>query len=173
MPPKEKSQLSKNQVSILSYWIANGADFKSKLSALPRADSLIGLLTDPSNQSVDEEVEAAEEVVPLPDAKTIEDLKAGGVVVSFLGQGTGHVALNFRFADTTRMPTLVKSLALLQQQVSVLKFTGCRLSHPDWTQLSKLTSLTRLYLETANITDQDLISIQSLPKLEYINLVGT
>ena len=173
MPPKEKSQLSKNQLSILSYWIENGADFKSKLSTLPRADSIVSLLTDPSNLELVENTEMAETIVPLPDSKTIDTLRSGGVVVSFLGQGNGYVALNFRFADSTRLSSLVKELPLLQQQVIDLKLTDCRLSHPDWTQLSKLTSLTRLYLENANITDQDLLSIQSLPKLEYLNLVGT
>ena len=64
-------------------------------------------------------------------------------------------------------------MAFVQQQVADLKLTGCHLSHPDWAQLSKLTSLRRLYLENANITDQDLLSIQSLPELEYLNLVGT
>jgi uncharacterized membrane protein len=173
MPPKEKSQLSKNQVGILSYWIENGADFKSKLNSMPRADSLVSLLTDPSNQELVEAGDIAEAIVPPPDSKAIDTLRSGGVVVSFLGQGNGYVALNFRYVDTIRLSSLVKELPLLQQQVAVLKLTGCRLSHPDWAQLSKLTSLTRLYLENANITDQDLLSIQSLPKLEYLNLVGT
>ena len=174
MPPKEKSQLSKKQISILSYWIETGADFQSKLNTLPRADSIVSLLTDPSNQeSVNENVDEAEAIVPFPDSKAMEDLRSGGVVVSLLGQGNGYVALNFMNADTTHLSSLVKVLPLLQQQISDLKLTGCHLARPDWTQLSKLTSLTRLYLENANITDEDLHSIQLLPKLEYLNLVGT
>jgi hypothetical protein len=174
MPPKEKSQLSKKEISILSYWIEAGADFQAKLSALPRADSIISLLMDPSNQQgVGEIIEVAEEIIPFPNSNVIENLKSGGVVVSLLGQDNGYVSLNFMNADTTHLSSLVKELLLLHQQVSDLKLTGCRLSHPDWTQLSKLSSLTRLYLENANIMDEDLDSIQSLPKLEYLNLVGT
>jgi uncharacterized membrane protein len=174
MPPKEKSQLSKKEISILSYWIEAGADFQAKLSALPRADSIVSLLMDPSNQQgVGETIEVAEEIIPLPNSKVIENLKSGGVVVSLLGQDNGYVSLNFMNADTTHLSSLVKELLLLSLQVSDLKLTGCRLSHPDWTQLSKLSSLTRLYLENANIMDEDLDSIQSLPKLEYLNLVGT
>jgi uncharacterized membrane protein len=174
MPPKDKSQLSKKQVIILSYWIEAGADFQSKLNTLPRADSIISLLTDPSNQQEgDENIEVAEEIIPFPNARSMEELKNGGVVVSLLGQGNGYITLNFMNADTTHLSALVKELPLLYQQVAELKLTGCRLSHPDWAQLSKLTALTRLYLENANILDEDLDSIRSLGKLEYLNLVGT
>ncbi len=171
MPPREKKQLTSEEISLLLYWIKNGADFKTKLSTLPGADSVMQLLSDledkgPGNAEV-------KTIIPMPDPQTIDHLRAGGVAISFLADGNGYVSLNFVNADSTRLSLLLKELPRIHLQVVEVKFPGCDLKRLDWAQLSALTSLTRLNLEGSNITDNDMPAIQSLSGLQYLNLVGT
>ena len=171
MPPKEKNQLTRQEINLISYWIIRGADFKKKLNAMPAADSMISLLTEQG--STIENSDVPETTVPTPDSHALENLRKGGVAVSVLAQGKGYLSLNFMNADTSKLPSLLEDVLALRLQTLVLKFMDCRLSRGDWAKLSSMTSLIRLNLENSNIADQDLQSISVLPKLQYLNLVGT
>src|SRR5688572_28924905 len=40
MAPKEKPQLTANEVSLLKWWVDNGADFKKKFKDLPQTPAI-------------------------------------------------------------------------------------------------------------------------------------
>ncbi|HLO81016.1 MAG TPA: c-type cytochrome domain-containing protein, partial [Chitinophagaceae bacterium] len=89
MPPKEKGQLSKDQVALIRWWINNGADFKAKVNAIPQDAAIKTSLVKLQGAQTDEPVEVAElpEVDAAPNA-LIEQLKRAGVVLVPLASGS-------------------------------------------------------------------------------------
>lgn len=170
MPPKEKSQLTKEEIDLIVYWVSTGANFEKPFMRMPGADSMINLLASHSIGS------GADDPIPeveMPDDQLLEKLRAGGIAVSFLARDNGLASLNFVNADTTRLSALLVDIVSMKRQIWELKMAGCKFSHQDWAMLSSLHSLRRLNLENSNVADQDLLRWKVLSNLRYLNLSGT
>ena len=113
MPPSEKPQLTKAELSLILYWLSRGTDFESTLGSLPNSDSIISRVADLSGETED----AAERSVAMPDENLLSELRDGGVTVSFLSKDDGRVSLQFINADDSKLPGLMDKLAGLKAQL--------------------------------------------------------
>lgn len=167
MPPKEKQQLTKSEIQVISFWLTTGPDFNSRLVSLSGADQLIPLLNKGSgsdNKSVQ---------VPMPDKNALASLTEAGVALSFLEQGNGLLRANFLNVDSARLHTAIGELPKLREQLVDLRLAGSRLTAADWASIAQLTSLEKLNLQETNTGDRDMKSLLPLASLGYLNLVGT
>ncbi len=55
MPPKEKKQLTLNEISLLHWWINTGADFNKKVKELPQTERMKPVLLALQSGSADED----------------------------------------------------------------------------------------------------------------------
>lgn len=170
MPPKEKTQLSKAEISLITYWLETGGDFNATLASLPRADSIMQFL---EGEQGDETKPKVVEIVFPPDKALLNEFRQAGVTVSFLSQGDGRISLNFINADPKKLPALFTKLPLLSRQLVEVKLPGKKLSHDEWTFLKLLPELKRVSLENSNFSDNDLVVLNPCVGLTYINFVGT
>ena len=169
MPPSEKPQLTKAELSLILYWLSRGTDFESTLGSLPNSDSIISRVADLSGETED----AAERSVAMPDENLLSELRDGGVTVSFLSKDDGRVSLQFINADDSKLPGLMDKLAGLKAQVTEIKLRGKKLSREGWKKLTALPELQKLSAEGSDFSDADVEGLASLSKLRYLNLVGT
>lgn len=169
MPPSEKPQLTKAELSLILYWLSQGTDFKSTLGSLPKSDSIILRVADLSGETED----AAEHSVEMPDENLLTEFREGGVTISFLAKDDGRISLQFINADDSKLSGLMDKLTGVKEQVVEIKLPGKKLSREGWKKLTGLPELQKLNAEGSDFSDADVEVLASLNKLRYLNLVGT
>jgi len=175
MPPRSKAQLTKQQISVLQWWISSGADFTRKVSELKQPDEIKpALLALETGTTVLEEVitDIPEQPVGPADTAVIRKLFANGVMVMPIAGNSNYLAVNFVTA-TNSADTLVKTLQPLKKQVISLKMDLAKINDSSLTAVSDLTNLRRLQLSNTPITDAGLKKLSRLKELTSLNLVGT
>lgn len=174
MPPREKPQLTEQQIALIHWWIANNNDFSKRVKELQQPENIKPVLA-----LLQQVKEVKKEIPEYPltaiekaDDKIIAKLKEREIVVLPVTQASNYLQVNF-----VTHPSLDKGdLQLLQQikkQIVWLKLDNCNISDDALAAIAQLNSLTKLYLSNTAISDKGLPQLQSLSNLVYLNLVGT
>lgn len=175
MPPKEKPQLSKQDIDLLHWWVASGADFNKKVNALTQTEKIKPLLLALQSAEVKEEsklLDVPEKAVEKAEPAVIKKLKDRGIVVMPVAQNSNYLSANFVAVDSfTKKDILL--LEPLKKQLIWLKLGSSKTTDEVLEEIAKLTSLIRLSLEKTFITDKGLQQLKNLSQLQYLNLVGT
>jgi uncharacterized membrane protein/mono/diheme cytochrome c family protein len=174
MPPKQKPQLTKDQVALLHWWIEQGAPFNKKVKDLEqtvKVKSLLASLQQPAKPGSDETNEPVTPVDPA-DPKAIEALKSRGVVVLPVAQNSNYLSVNFVSASKITDKDL-QLLLPLKKQLIILKMSNAPVTNAAMPIIGNLAALRKLYLDHTNITGEGLVHLQKLQQLQYLNLVGT
>jgi uncharacterized membrane protein/mono/diheme cytochrome c family protein len=174
MPPKEKGQLSKDQVALIRWWISEGADFKARVKDIKQDASIKTSLVKLQGEQSDEETE---KVVELPEVDAapnalIEQLKNSGVVVVPVAAGSNLLQVNL-INMTEFRPETWQSLGKLSAQAWNLKADQKLVDNKAMAGISELKNLRRLSLAGASVNDSALVFISKLNELEFLNLAGT
>jgi uncharacterized membrane protein len=175
MPPKEKPQLTENEIQLLQWWIEQGADYQHPVKMLAQSESIRPILLGLTSASG--EAKEATAIYPAihlkaPDANAIAALRANRVVVLPIGQQENLLSVNFVNVEAID-DQLLASLEDLKEHIVWLKWSYSKVSDQQLAVLEKMTNLTKLYLNNTNITDEGLKYLTNLPNLKYLNLVGT
>jgi hypothetical protein len=175
MPPKEKPQLTKNEIALLQWWINSGADFSKKVKELPQPDPVKPILL--SFQAGAQPGEQPAGDIPATpvapgDAATITRLKKAGVMVLPVALNSNYLSVSF-FTAEAGADSLVKLLVPLKDQLVWLKLDNAAISDSSMKHIATLANLTRLQLSNTSITDAGLVQLRSLLQLQSLNLVGT
>jgi len=171
MPPEEKSQLSSVEIDLIRLWIDEGASFEKKINTFQQVgkiDQFIRLFVEGHQQESwmpTDEVSAAKQ-------KSLEDLRAEGILVLPMSSSNNYVSVSFINARSPKKEHFEQLLPLKEQLVS-LTLSYCNFSMKDFITLKEFDHLTWLYLDHSNANDSLAQDIGSLPKLKYLNLVGT
>lgn len=183
MPPKGKNQITENELSLLRWWVEQGAVFDKKVSQLTINESVKPILASlgggfgASTVSVKQDKFDREEslltvVVDKVEASTIETIKKSGGLILPLAQNSNYVELTYlnnpKFSDKE-----ANLLTIAAPQTLWLKLTNTQITDNGLAFVTKLTSLTRLHLENTKITDNGLENLKTLENLEYLNLTAT
>lgn len=177
MPPKSKPQLTTAQVELLHWWVAQGADFNKRTADLTQPEKikpyLAALQTGASQNSPspkNTDIPAA--VVDKAADSVLKQLAVMNISVSPVAQGSNYLQVSFAAADTVTASQL-QLLKQLSKQLIWLKLGHTPIKDAQLTDISQLTSLTRLSLEKTPITDRGLAHLNTLISLEYLNLSFT
>jgi mono/diheme cytochrome c family protein len=177
MPPKGRPQLSEAQITLLSWWIEQGASVDKKVSDLkiteqvkPALASLTSGSGGKNSESVDSPVLSLR--VPVPNEKAVEAIKKAGLLIMPISHDKNLLevsAVNTSdFGDGQ-----ISLLTPLSEQIVWLKLGGTKVTDAAAKEIGKLKNLNKLHLEYTAVTDAGLTPLKDLQYLEYINLVGT
>ena len=174
MPPKEKPQPTESQISLLHWWISNGADFSKKINEISQPEKVKPLLL-----ALQKAPEAKSELASIPsapvekaDEKMIDQLKQKGIVVLPVAQNSNYLSANFiTHAHVDHED--VQWLLALKKQLIWLKLSYTDIGDANMATIGQLTNLTRLSLDHTLISDSGIVALKTLSKLEYLNLVNT
>lgn len=175
MPPKEKTQLTKNEIALLHWWITEGNDFTKQVKDIKQSDSIKKILASFQSNG-DESASVAsslpkEQVAP-GNPMLIDSLRAMGITIIPIAAGNNYLTVSFLNARVNP-DTVLGILSGLKDQVIFLKLSGSKLSDAGATAIAGLSNLTRLYLDNTTLTDAGLMKLTTLKKLQYLNLTGT
>lgn len=174
MPPKEKAQLSKQDIDLLHWWVSNGADFTKKVNEFSQPDKIkLALLALQSGEIKEEAIASELPVKPVEpaDDKIIQKLKERGVAVSTVAAGSNYLAVNFIAVDSVKQSDL-KLLQSVKKQLLWLKLGNKKIAPALITELEGLNAVTKIYLDHTGLTDEGIKTISGLSQLQYINIIG-
>jgi len=174
MPPKEKGQLTKDQVALIDWWIRNGANFQAKVKDIPQDEPIRKTLAKLEGPGENEEVVAAEilpEADPAP-AAMVDQLKKAGAVVVPVASGSSLLAVNLiNLTDSSEQTW--KALAAISEQVLELKAEGSKVNNGTISYFKAMKNLRRLSVAGSSINDSALTQLAGLESLQSLNLRGT
>ena len=174
MAPKEKPQLSNQEIALLRWWIDVGADFTKKVKDFPQPEKIKPQLLILQKESDEQKAFPGMPSSPVEkaDESAISRLKQSGVIVLPVSQNSNYLEANFITA-TTRSDTIFSLLLPLKKQLLSLSMSGVHVSDTDLSVISQCKNISRLDLDHTNISDKGLGYLQSLDQLISLNLVGT
>jgi hypothetical protein len=169
MPPKGKSQLTKPELDILSWWVLHGVSTTQAVKEVSTNDTIRKFLSDAEKQSSGP---TALDTIAPADASSIAALKKINVAVVPLSSATHFLELNMvnapSFGD--------KDAPLLQKispQVMWLVLADTKITDAGLEALKSCANITKLNLKNTSITNASISLIGQFKKLEYLNIVGT
>jgi uncharacterized membrane protein/mono/diheme cytochrome c family protein len=174
MPPKEKPQLSEQEIALLHWWIASGASFDKKVKELEQPEKIQPILKNLENDVEEYIVESniPEEPVEQASEDALAKLRATGAVVLPVAQNSNYLMANF----ITARPLTDADMQLLlplKKQLVWLKLGGTKIGDSALLQIGQCNNLMRVQLEHTAISDAGLAALKNLHQLKYLNLVGT
>ena len=175
MPPKSKAQLTREQISVLQWWINAGADFNKKVSELKQSDNIkpVLLALESGIAAPDNEItEVPEEPVEEGDTAVIHKLSADGVMLMPVARNSNYMSASFVTA-TGKADSLLKLLLRLKKQIISLKLDQANITDSSLTTIAELGNIRRLQLSNTHISDAGLVKLKKLKDLGSLNLVGT
>ncbi len=174
MPPKEKSQLTEKEISLLHWWVAGGASFDKKAKELTQPEKIKPILLALQNAVLEKKQDFSIPLAPIEkaDDATIKKLRDKGVVIMPVSISSNYLLANF--VNVPRIKENELQLLLpLRKQLVWLKLSNTKISDEALTVIAQCDSITKLQLDYTSITDKGLESIAKLNQLQSLNLVGT
>lgn len=178
MPPKGKPQLTSDQITLLSWWIDQGAPADKKVAELTVSEQVKPVLAalgtaNATNAATKSTVSAIDNVkVPAANEQDLNALRKKGLIVNALSQDQ-----NLLEVSAVNAPDFGdKDMALLApiaQQITWLKLGDTKITDAALKEMPKFKNLNKLHLEHTNVSDAGISQLKTLPLLAYINLVDT
>lgn len=168
MPPKEKKQLSIQEIEIINTWIATGADFTKTILQSGALDKIASILSASSKVSLSDVPKAS--VTPA-NKEVLSQLRNLGVVILPISENSNY--LNANLVNVTNLDSAVEILSQLQEQLVWLKLSDQPITDEHLTRLKSLKQITKLWLDQTLVTDGGFISLSDFKNLSYLNLNQT
>ncbi|GGW49451.1 c-type cytochrome domain-containing protein [Arenibacter certesii] len=167
MPPKDKTQLSKDEINIIKIWIANSNSFDKKIGELGLKKELFTAFFQKTNESIYPEIEVASASID-----SIEVLKARGLHVEPLSDGNNFLKVSCinspKFSDND-----VRLLSPIFDQTVHLDLGKTEITDEVFELLSQFSNLTVLKLNNTTITGKNIEKLKGLEHLKILNLTHT
>jgi hypothetical protein len=168
MPPSGKAQLTLQEISLLTLWVKQKADFKKKVIDFPATDSL-RLLATSYLQPANEEVEYD---FPAADEDKVKALNTDYRTILPLARESPALAVNIYNAASYNVKQL-DDLADIKKQVISLNLNKMPVKDADIKSITQFENLRKLDLNFTDVTAAGLKQLGSLKHLENLTLSGT
>ncbi len=167
MPPKNKPQLTDEEVFILKQWVRTGADFVRRVSDLPESDTLknIAKLKFSNDQNMAFDFDAADE-------KIIATLNNEYRRVVPVAQGSPALKVDF-FSASKFDGQQLNDLLKIKDQIVYLNLNKMPVKDESMDIVSQFRNLRRLNLSFTDITGASLTKLAALKDLRHLSLSGT
>ncbi|MCE6990686.1 c-type cytochrome domain-containing protein [Dyadobacter sp. CY323] len=177
MPPKGKPQLTPDQITLLSWWIDQGAPADKKVSELKTNEAVTPALASLSKgaapgKPVKQESAIANVKVEPASEQAIASLRKAGLIVNTLSQDQNLIevsAVNAPNFDDKQMELLKP----VSTQIAWLKLGDTKITDAALEQIAKFPNLNKLHLEHTGISDKGVHALKGVKLLEYLNVVDT
>lgn len=173
MPPKDKDQLSDDELVIMKWWLNSGAEFNKKV-ALYEKDLKIEKALNTFHQRIKSETkgEVIREKIPAIPQSTLSKLEKSGWVISPLSSTDNHVRV-VGFNLEVPLNSALEDLKQIKSNIVELKFSFKKISDSNILVLKDFKNLEKLWLDHTMITDKSLKFMNEFQKLNYLNVSYT
>ncbi|WP_449436424.1 FN3 associated domain-containing protein [Pedobacter steynii] len=169
MPPKSKSQLTPEEITILALWVKGNADLKKKVIELPKSDSLRVL-----SASLLGPVGAVEENYDFAaaDESTVKKLNNNYRVIYPLDKVSPALEVNI-YNRSIYKPEAIKELEPLKKQIVSLNLNNLPVKDEELKTIGGFGNLRKLNLNFTDVKGDGLKYLKSLNHLNALSLSGT
>ena len=164
MPPKDKLQLTDEELEILRLWVVSGARFDQKVTELPKGDAFFQLVSNRFSTEKNYKFAAA-------DPDKIASLTTFFRKVNPLYPDSPALEVAY-FGASAFDPKSLTELSSIQNQVVKLTLNRMPLQEADLSILADFQNLESLHLNFSNVPGQQLENLVKLPNLQTLALSG-
>jgi len=164
MPPKNKLQLTEEELEILSLWVSSGGGFDQKVMDLPQEDPLFQLVSARFSAQKSYTFSAA-------DPDDVAELTTFFRKVRPIYPGSPALEVAYYGSSAFDANSLVE-LNVVRDQVVKLNLSRMPLQDADLSLLADFQNLESLYLNFTSLTGNQLKALINLPKLEVLAISG-
>lgn len=168
MPPKGKKQLTKDEISLLEWWVSEGGHFDKKVGALQQSEEIKTILA--KYTEVDKSVFALD--IAAPNPSTIQKLRQSGISVEIVSEEKPFVTVSLRGKKDLKRNDF-KQLKKLSEQLIELDLSNTNMNDALLSYLDGFPHLQKIFLQKTQVTGKNLEVLNDLEYLEYLNLYGT
>jgi hypothetical protein len=165
MPPLGKSQLSDNEITILSLWVKEGASLEQKLA---KYSSEFQGLVKPAGLTTS----TKDYPFSAASASTIESVNTPYCTVYPIANESPALHADFYVAAKFEKQTL-ENLSKVSEQLVGLQLSKMPISDKELETIAKFKNLEKLALNFTSITNAGLAKLNGLSKLEKLAISGT
>jgi len=169
MPPREKTQLTKEEIMLLHLWIKNNAELNMNVIDLPADDSLRVMAATflKSGEASEEDYEFA-----AADEHVIQRLNTNYRVIYPVAKESPALAVNI-YNGGSYKSKLLEDLTPIRDQIISLNLNRIPVSDDDLKIIARFQNLRRLNLNFTAVSDAGLKQLLVLKQLEALSLSGT
>lgn len=171
MPPKDKPQLTPDELSFISLWIKNGADTKLMLSEYPVKDSL-RILSERIIIASNDKVQQPRYHFDFADEEKIEALNNPYRAIRPVAQSEPALQADFFVRQAFDKKSL-QELSSVKEQIVSISLAKMPVTDDDFNLLTDFKNLEVLNLNNTDITGKRLSDLKSLENLHSLSLSGT
>uniref|UniRef100_UPI004048372F c-type cytochrome domain-containing protein n=1 Tax=Algoriphagus sp. TaxID=1872435 RepID=UPI004048372F len=164
MPPKNKLQLSDEELEILQLWVISGARFDQKVAELPKEEAFFQLVANRFSEEKNYDFPAA-------DPDKIRSLTTFFRKVSPIYPGSPAIEVAY-FGASAFDPKSLDELKPIQNQVVKLTLNRMPLQDADLSIVADFQNLETLFLNFSNVPGLQLKKLLQLPNLQVLALSG-
>lgn len=168
MPPRGKNQLTEDELSLLEWWIEEGATFSQPLDSIKQPNAVKTIIEKMNLRP--KGVFALD--IPAANPSKIKALNDKGVRIWSLAKDSPLLQVDLSNDENISSKTIA-SLGNFSKQIIDLDLGHSSVDDHALKKVSNLEHLSRLYLQGTKITNAGLKQLSDLKYLEYLNLYQT
>ncbi|MEZ4953104.1 MAG: chitobiase/beta-hexosaminidase C-terminal domain-containing protein [Saprospiraceae bacterium] len=170
MPPKGKKQLSEEEIKLLEWWVAAGADFDKTVAETNTPEEIKSILNKYVKPEKDAGILALD--VEAASENKLNKVREAGFKIDRIAQNSPFLEAVFP-KNKTLKKTDLKTLKNVSEQLIWLDLNGSNVDDDMIAVVNDLPHLQKLFLQNTKVTDKGLRYLKGLDYLEYLNLYGT
>ncbi len=168
MPPKGKSQLSKEEVSLLNWWVKEGAVFDKHIADVKLNDDVKNIL----NRRNEKYNSVLAQQVEFANKKHIDELITLGCQVEIIEQSKPFLSVSLA-GNKNVDSKLISKLENIAEQTIDLDLSETNITDDLLPSFYKFPNLRKLFLQNTSITGQGFDVFKDLKFLEYLNIYNS
>lgn len=172
MPPKDKPQLTEDELNFLNLWIAQGADSERKLTDYSENDSLKNLAFKIVSLNQRNEPKQQQYAFDFADVEKVAASNNPYRTVFQIAQNEPALQADF-FVRQAFDKTSLEELHVFKEQLVSINLAKMPVTDDDLKLLTKFSNLETLNLNSTDINGSKLSDLQELEKLHSLSLSGT
>lgn len=171
MPPKGKTPLTEDEVTLLKFWSRHGAGFEELLAMQPTdsvynpAARYLGFV---SSGTAGGDMAALAEV----DSLVIAGLRQAGISIRELAAGSYKYDVTLHTPDPIAKAEQLQLLSSIAPNVVWLSASQVALNDEELKHFNGMNNLKKLKLDNNELTDAAILSLSTLPNLQVLNIYG-
>ena len=174
MPPKEKPQLTKDEVALLHWWIESGANFTAAVKNTKQTAAIKGVLAafSSGDATAAEQTQLPTKKVNAISSNILSALTKEGVAIVPVVNGSNYVRANLIGVETLSTQTF-QLLSKISDQLLQLNASFTAIKDEHLSTLSGCKQLKQLELNGTSITNKGLASLDAFENLEILSITQT
>jgi hypothetical protein len=172
MPPKDKAQLSADELAFISHWIQSGADVRTTYAKLAETDTIKKLSSTIVARYHPPAADNQHYDFPFVSQQKISELSTPYRTVFQIALNEPALQADFYLSSLFQKKYL-EELTQVRKQLVAIDLSKMPVDDADLTTIAAFTNLEKLVLNNTQVSGETLGKLSKLEHLESISLSGT